>query len=95
MYARPHSLVSRTVPTWTPKRRAWLEGIADRVPRLLDAIREGNYRSEFILGERQIDGRRVRLTLRAETITGPPIADDGEPLPELATLAPRRESDAD
>ena len=74
-----------------PKRRAWLEGIADRVPRLLDAIREGNYRSEFILGERQIDGRRVRLTLRAEAITGAPIADDGAPFSELPVLAPRSE----
>ena len=76
-----------------PNRLAWLNGIADRVPRLLDAIRKGSCAAEFLLGERRINGRRVRLTLRAQVIEGAPLPDDGNPLPELPRLNPAREDD--
>lgn len=69
-----------------PKRLAWIRGIAERVPRLLDAIRAGNHWAEYPLGERRIDGRRVRLTLRAAVVEGAPVADDGDPLAELIEL---------
>ena len=74
-----------------PKRLAWLDGIADRVPRLLDGVRAGSHKCAFILGERNVDGRRVQLTLRAQVVEGVPLADDGEPLPLPVppTLAPR------
>ena len=72
-----------------PKRLAWLDGIADRVLRLLDRVRAGSRECAFILGERNVDGRRVQLTLQARVLEGARFADDGEPLLVLPTLAPR------
>jgi len=46
----------------------FLSLIADRIPRLFAALQEGNQRSEFVLGNRIIAGRQVRLVLLAEVI---------------------------
>lgn len=73
-----------------PKRLRWLDGIAARVPRLLAEIRAGHAEASYVLGERDIDGRRVRLVLRAEVTEGVPKDDDGEALPELVGLPVRR-----
>lgn len=52
----------------TPSQTAFLESIAKRIPALMEAIRLGNQRSEFILGRRHINGRQVRLILLAEVV---------------------------
>lgn len=55
-------------PGLNAAQRAFLESIATRIPHLLEAIRLGNQRSEYILGRRQIRGRQVRLILVAEVV---------------------------
>ena len=52
----------------TPEQQAFLENLAQRIPRLFAAIREGNVRSEYIIGVRRIDARQVRLKLVAEVV---------------------------
>lgn len=52
----------------TPDQQAFLENLARRIPRLFAAIREGNVRSEYIIGVRRIDSRQVRLKLVAEVV---------------------------
>jgi len=46
----------------------FLYQIADRIPRLFAALQEGNQRSEYVLGQRIIRGRQVRLVLMAEVV---------------------------
>lgn len=50
------------------EQQKFLERLAERIPRLFDAIRAGNVKSEFIVGVRQIDQRHVRLKLVAEVV---------------------------
>jgi len=52
----------------TPTQRAFLNNVAKRIPALMEAIRLGNQRSEFILGSRHVNGRQVRLVLVAEVV---------------------------
>lgn len=52
----------------TPSQTAFLNSVAKRIPALMEAIRLGNQRSEFILGRRHINGRQVRLLLVAEVV---------------------------
>lgn len=67
------------------RRRAWLEGIAARVPRLFDKIAEGNVEAGFQLGEKRVGDRRVQLALIARVVEGAPKATDSwEVLPPLA-----------
>lgn len=50
------------------RQRVFLEQIAQRIPRLFEAIRQGNVSSEYIIGVRQIGQRQVRLKLVAEVV---------------------------
>jgi hypothetical protein len=49
-------------------QQKFLEQLANRIPRLFSAIRDGNTKSEYIIGNRRIDGRQVRLKLVAEVV---------------------------
>ena len=51
-----------------PAQQAFLQQIASKIPRLFAAIAAGNVRAEFILGQRVIKGRQVRLKLVAEVV---------------------------
>lgn len=52
------------------RRRAWLDGIAARVPRLFGKIAQSNVEAGYVLGEKRIDDRRVQLTLLARVVVG-------------------------
>jgi len=58
------------------RKTAFLDKIAVSIPRLFAAIQDGNERSEYILGTRNIDDRQVRLVLMAEVVDpgGNPLA---------------------
>ena len=60
-------------------QRSFLEQLAARIPVLFEAIRQGNIKSEYIIGVRCIDTRQVRLKLVAEVVDpGPsPLATHG------------------
>ncbi len=49
-------------------QQAFLEHIGQLIPRLFDAIRLGNVKSEYVLGDRIIGQRQVRLKLVAEVV---------------------------
>lgn len=51
-----------------PKQQAFLEHISLLIPKLFDAIRLGNVKSEYVLGDRIIGQRQVRLKLVAEVV---------------------------
>lgn len=50
------------------EQQAFLERLALRIPRLFDVIRQGNVKSEYIIGIRQIEDRHVRLKIVAEVV---------------------------
>jgi len=50
------------------EQQDFLEKLALRIPRLFDVIRQGNVKSEYIIGIRQIDNRHVRLKIVAEVV---------------------------
>lgn len=65
------------------EQQRFLEQLAERIPRLFDAISMGNIKSEYIVGVRRIGQRHVRLKLVAE------VVDPGvNPLRTHGTLAP-------
>lgn len=65
------------------EQQKFLEQLAARIPRLFDAIRAGNIKSEYIVGVRRIGQRHVRLKLVAE------VVDPGaNPLKTHGTLVP-------
>ncbi len=49
-------------------QQAFLEQIAQLIPKLFDAIKLGNVKSECILGVRVINSRHVRLKLVVEVV---------------------------
>jgi len=51
-----------------PQQQAFLEHISLLIPKLFDAIRLGNVKSEYVLGDRIIGQRQVRLKLVAEVV---------------------------
>ena len=51
-----------------PQQSAFLEHIAMLIPKLFEAIRLGNVKSECVLGDRIIGKRQVRLKLVAEVV---------------------------
>lgn len=51
-----------------PQQQAFLEHIGLLIPKLFDAIRLGNVKSEYVLGDRIIGRRQVRLKLVAEVV---------------------------
>jgi len=66
-------------------QQRFLEQLAGRIPRLFDAIRAGNIKSEYIVGVRRIGQRQVRLKLVAE------VVDSGaNPLRTHSTTVPVR-----
>lgn len=69
-------------------QRRFLEGIADRIPRLFEAIGAGNVRAEFIIGLRRVGPRHVRLKLVAEVVDpgANPLGTHG-PMPSLTIEA--------
>jgi len=50
------------------EQQDFLEKLALRIPRLFNVIRQGNVKSEYIIGIRQIDNRHVRLKIVAEVV---------------------------
>jgi len=50
------------------QQQAFLEHVATLIPKLFDAIRLGNVKSECVLGDRIIGQRQVRLKLVAEVV---------------------------
>lgn len=52
----------------TEKQQEFLEQLALRIPRLFEAIRQGNIKSEYIIGVRCIESRHVRLKIVAEVV---------------------------
>lgn len=51
-----------------PQQKAFLEHIGMLIPKLFEAIRLGNVKSEYVLGDRIIGKRQVRLKLVAEVV---------------------------
>lgn len=58
------------------QQQAFLEKLAQRIPRLFEVIGEGNEKCEYIIGTRLIGKRQVRLKLVAEVVDpgGNPLA---------------------
>jgi len=50
------------------QQQAFLQHIGTLIPKLFDAIRLGNVKSEYVLGDRIIGQRQVRLKLVAEVV---------------------------
>jgi len=50
------------------QQQAFLEHIGTLIPKLFDAIRLGNVKSECVLGDRIIGQRQVRLKLVVEVV---------------------------
>ena len=50
------------------EQQAFLEKLASRIPCLFDVIRQGNIKSEYIIGIRRIGQRQVRLKMVAEVV---------------------------
>lgn len=50
------------------EQHAFLEKLALRIPHLFEVIRQGNIKSEFIIGIRRIGQRQVRLKIVAEVV---------------------------
>jgi len=61
------------------QQQAFLEKLAQRIPRLFEVISQGNEKSEYIVGIRRIGQRQVRLKLVAEIVDpgGSPLASHG------------------
>ena len=68
------------------EQQQFLERLAACIPRLFDAIRAGNVKSEFYIGLRRVDDRQVQLKMVAE------VLDPGEnPLKTHGMQAPGSE----
>jgi len=65
------------------EQRVFLEKLAERIPRLFEVIRQGNIKSEYIVGIRRIGERHVRLKMVAEVVDpgANPLASHGTMLP--------------
>ncbi|MFT5046276.1 MAG: hypothetical protein ACI8UP_003255 [Porticoccaceae bacterium] len=50
------------------EQQAFLEKLASRIPQLFEVIRQGNIKSEYIIGIRRIGQRHVRLKIVAEVV---------------------------
>ena len=51
-------------------RQRFVERAADMIPSLFDSLTAGDRDPKYLLGERTIDGRVARLTLRVSFVTG-------------------------
>ena len=61
-----HLAPVRNLDELTDKQRRFLDGIAVRIPRLIQAVRAGNSSARFKLGTRRLDdGRHLELELVA------------------------------
>ena len=62
------------------QQQDFLERLALRIPRLFEAIAQGNVKSEYIIGVRYIGARHVRLKLVAEVVDpgANPLATHGQ-----------------
>ena len=65
------------------EQQVFLERLALRIPRLFEVIRQGNIKSEYIIGIRRIGQRQVRLKMVAEVVDpgANPLASHGTMLP--------------
>ncbi len=52
----------------TPLQWKWLESAGARIPALFAGIKSGQTETRHALGERVINGRRVRLSLVAQVV---------------------------
>lgn len=50
------------------EQQLFLEKLALRIPRLFEVIKQGNIKSEYIIGIRRIGQRQVRLKMVAEVV---------------------------
>ena len=51
-------------------QQRFLDRAAEMIPSLFDKTGERGLPTEYLLGERLIDGRVIRLTLRADVVSG-------------------------
>lgn len=51
-----------------PKQWQWLTEATKRIPALFDNVEKGVSKAETVLGERVINGKRVRLSLVVEVV---------------------------
>jgi hypothetical protein len=65
------------------QQQDFLERLAVRIPRLFEAIAQGNVKSEYIVGVRYIGARHVRLKLVAEVVDpgANPLSTHGQTIP--------------
>ena len=54
------------------KQQQWLENLVSRIPSLFDSIAQGNQKSQYVIGERTVNGRQVKLYLVAEVVDAGP-----------------------
>ena len=52
----------------TPEQQSWLESIAVRIPILIKAVADGQYKASFIIGKKLVNGKACRLYLVAEVV---------------------------
>ena len=65
------------------EQQDFLSKLALRIPQLFEVIRQGNVKSEYIIGIRRIGQRQVRLKMVAE------VVDPGaNPLASHSTMSP-------
>lgn len=69
------------------QQQAFLEHIGTLIPKLFDAIRLGNVKSEYVLGDRIIGRRQVRLKLVVEVVDAGsnPLATHSQMRPSAGT----------
>lgn len=52
----------------TPTQWEWLKSVSAQIPSLFATIQSGCNESRYVMGERVIKGRRVRLSLLAQVV---------------------------
>jgi len=69
----------------SPTQLEFLASLAQKIPRLFQAIAEGNMHAEYLLGTRVVEGRQVKLVLVAEVVDpgDNPLSTHSQPMPGL------------
>lgn len=77
------------------KQWRWLEKQARSIPLLFESVRSGEREARHDMGERVINGRRVRLSLVAQVSdTGRnPLENHASSLPPIGTSGDREDQD--
>ena len=71
VYMHRHLAPVRDLEELTFEQRRFLRGVAERIPRLIEAIQAGATVAQYKLGSRRLDdGRRIELELVARVPEG-------------------------